>query len=426
MAKWFVHIIVALLCTLPSMVLAQKTWATVQANKHSVYPGEPIRLSVIVYTSTWFTTSPRFQNLSVPNAFVISFKRTISGMRKVGGKQYASLEYTYQVFPYSSGELEVPSFKIDIESPSEGDYKGKAITLETESISINVKDIPKGWPKEYEWFTAQNVFVNDQWNTNADTLKVGELLTRTISLNAKGTMPNFIPSVKLEGGSGYRVYQQQTKQLDTRTNQQANGKRIEEWLYLFEQPGQYEIPAYQMHWFSPVQQKIMSKSSKSHRVVVIPNDELNILQTRIDSLSSMHETDRVEGVEEEIPWETYLKWLIALLIGYVVTRVIVTLVKRLTSRILKVYNSPVNQKKRVKRKLIHSKSQGFEFLHEFLAFCLEFEKVPASEVEKIVSSKSSWQKLQRNKSLTISERRELLACIDLHGRSSQLNYLTIN
>jgi len=101
-------------------------------------------MSVIVYTSTWFTTSPKFQNLSVPNAFVISFKRTISGMRKVGGQQYASLEYTYQIFPFASGELEIPSFKIDIESPPEGDYKGKASTLETKKASITVNDIPKG------------------------------------------------------------------------------------------------------------------------------------------------------------------------------------------------------------------------------------------------------------------------------------------
>lgn len=432
MGKHLVYIFMLLLGILSMNLQAQKTWATVQVAKTKAFPGEPIRMSIVVYTSTWFTSPPEIRNLSVPNAFVVPFKRTISGMRKVGSKQFASLEYTYQVFPYASGELKIPAFEILIESPPEGDYKGVESTVFTEANMIDVQQVPNNWSKQLPWFTAQMIYVSDSWSEQGDTLKVGELLTRSLTINAKGTLPNFIPSIKLESQNGFRVYQQRVQQLDTRTNQQANGKRIEEWLYLFELPGEYSIPGYTMHWYSPAQRKIMHKETNPRHIVVIPNNELNILQTRIDSLSLSSANPSESTKKQGFDWQTFSKWIFGISAGFILFRFGYRFGHFFMREYRRWNTSETNNKKRARRALVHSSSQGYGLLHELLQYSLEYLDYSSEQVNSIImdsmdnSLQNIWRRLQQNEHVNRKDISALVHFLESCNTQKESNELILN
>ena len=79
---------------------AQQIWGEARLNKSSVYVGEPVQVSVTVYTSTWFTKGLDLGNIKVNGAFSVYF-RPVSKSFQRNGKNFAGVELIYNVFPFS-------------------------------------------------------------------------------------------------------------------------------------------------------------------------------------------------------------------------------------------------------------------------------------------------------------------------------------
>ena len=61
-------------------------FSDVKLNQSSVYVGQPVELTVLVYTSTWFTRGIDPGNIKVNGAFTVYF-RSVSSTKQSSGKQ---------------------------------------------------------------------------------------------------------------------------------------------------------------------------------------------------------------------------------------------------------------------------------------------------------------------------------------------------
>ena len=106
-----------------SYLEAQKVdaFARVRMSPTQVVEKQPIKVTITVYSSTWFAEPLDFQNVQVENAFILPFARTQSGIHYINDKKYAGLEFFYLVFPYQSGDYEFPALEIKTSIPPEGD-----------------------------------------------------------------------------------------------------------------------------------------------------------------------------------------------------------------------------------------------------------------------------------------------------------------
>jgi len=287
-------------------------FAVAKLDRNEVYPQQPIKATVTVYTATWFTKPLNIQNIQVPNAFVIPFKRTLSSMRTVDKKKYASLEFYYLIYPYKEGELSFPALNIEIESPPEGDYKGVQSTLRTKPLKFTVKEEPSRYEGD-QWFVAKNFYISEQWDKPLGEIKVGDVVKRTIRLNAKGTLPNFIPDINMEALSFASVYKQSSEVTDTRNNQDANGIKLESFLYLFEEEGSFIIPEVRVDWWNPFASRAYFKTIPKKEIKVSPNPDLGMLATLQDSLNSINKVGlETSGKGEFFDTEMKEKLMIAL------------------------------------------------------------------------------------------------------------------
>ncbi|MBK3516432.1 BatD family protein [Carboxylicivirga marina] len=289
--KHSIHIISL---SLLSLSLHAQYFATLKVNTHNVYMQQPIKATVTVYTSTWFTDSPDLGNVSIPNAFVLPFKRTVSGIQYINNKQYASLELFYLIFPFESGEIIIPEMHISIATPPEGDYKGVIRQLKTKPLSIRVKEAPAEF-KGKEWLVSKNAYISDTWNSSLDDVKVGEVIERTVTIRALGTLPAFIPETSMEANNWSSIYPRQAQLKDTRTSQDANGLRIEKYRYLLEKEGEFEIEPLTVTWWNPYLNKQYERSSKARTITIKANPDLGMLTSMRDSLN----TNTVENSEIE-------------------------------------------------------------------------------------------------------------------------------
>ncbi|RFM27311.1 BatD family protein [Deminuibacter soli] len=276
-----------LLLLLPAGLLQAQVHCFVQTqmDRQSVYAQQPFKVTFTVYTATWFTAPLDFDNIQIPDAFILPFDRTQPGMFTRSGKQYAGIQFYFIVFPYKAGKFTIPAIRIVAQTPPEGQSTSKKITLASAPQSFIVKPNPPSFTGA-DWFVAKNVFISEDWDKSLSHLKVGDVVKRTVTINAKGTLPQFIPAAARDTLDWASTYIADAVLEDTRDDYDANGIRKQTFTYLLEKEGAFRFPAKTITWWNPYSGKVYRKTTGVVNVQVQPNPNLGILTTLKDSLNA--------------------------------------------------------------------------------------------------------------------------------------------
>lgn len=304
-----------------------KCFAQVSLDRRSIYVQQPFKVTITVLTATWYTAPLDFDNIQIPSAFILPFDQTRPGMYPVGDKQYAGLQFYFIVFPYKAGSFTIPSFDIVATTPPEGSSESKKVTIKTAAQHFTVKPVPANM-QDQNWFVAKNVLVSERWSKPLRNLKVGDIVERYITVDAKGTLPQFIPQLQKENLDFASSYLQDAELKDERDDYDANGKLTQSITYLFEKEGDFEIPAIPVKWWNPNTSKLYSRSAAGGKIHVAANPNLGILTTLKDSLAAKQPIAATAKVNKGprliagVPWYWFTLYSLAgIAILYILIRI---------------------------------------------------------------------------------------------------------
>jgi len=289
----FLALLLALI--IPLAVVSQELWSEVSLNKSSVYVGEPVEVSITVYTSTWFTRGIDPGNIKVNGAFTVYFRPVSTSFQK-NGKNYAGVKLIYNVFPYTEKDIVFPSLDIRVETPAEGDFKGVARVVKSKERNIRVKPIPPGFNQE-GWLVTTGMSVYDNWTSDLKNVKVGDVLSRNIRREAQGTVSELIPPVQWDSIPGVSLYPSRSSVENNQSKTAISAVRTETMRYLFEKEGEVQLPEMVFTWYNPVQQKLYKRTLKAIVIQVQPNPDLGMLASIRDSLQV--EQEKMLSAREE-------------------------------------------------------------------------------------------------------------------------------
>ncbi|AEV31073.1 hypothetical protein Oweho_0049 [Owenweeksia hongkongensis DSM 17368] len=284
-----------LLVFLSHSAQAQKLWSEVSLNKQSVYLGEPVEVTVSVYTSTWFTAGVDPGNVKVKDAYTVFF-RNVSTSKTVAGKTVSGVQMIFNVFPNSAKNITFPELEIEVETPKEGGYKGIAHVVKTKPHQIKVRPIPPGFEAE-QWLVTTSLSVSQQWDADIKNVKVGDVLTRTISRNAANTVSQLLPPVIWDSVAGISEYPYRSNVESHRSKTAISAKRTETMRYLFEKEGEVILPEMEFTWWNPYHKKLYKRTLKEVKIDVQPNPDLGMLASVRDSLQA--QIAKTEAAEEQ-------------------------------------------------------------------------------------------------------------------------------
>lgn len=278
-----------------SSVAQSHLWSDVSVNKSSVYVGEPVQVTVSVYTSTWFTSGINPGNIKVNDAFTVYF-RSLSTSKIINGKTYAGVQLFFNVFPYDDVDLTFPELEFIVETPNEGGFKGVKRTVKTKSKVIKVKSIPVDFNKN-DWLVTSNMTVYENWTGNKTTVKVGDVLERKLTRNVSNTVAELIPPVSWDSIPNVSFYPTRSEVKSNKTKTAISATRTDGIRYLFEKEGVVEIPEKVMTWYNPSSKKLFKRTLKAHVINVLPNPDLGMLESVRDSLL-ISTLVKSEGIEK--------------------------------------------------------------------------------------------------------------------------------
>ncbi|MCG2461705.1 BatD family protein [Flavobacteriaceae bacterium F89] len=279
------------------------------------YVGQPVQMTVSVYTETWFTQGVDVGNIQVEGALTVYF-RSLPNQRTFNGKRFTGVDFIYNLFPTQPGPLRITPLHIDVVSPRPGDSKGIKHTLATKAKKLTVKDIPLGINPN-EWLVSSSLDVSQRWNASLITVKVGDVLQRTITRSAGGTLSEFIPAAVWDSVAGVGIYPKRPITRTEKTKTYVSGFRSETVNYLFEKEGTVILPKQEfLHW-NVRYNKYYKRIIDSITINVAPNPNLGILTGIKKQLES--ETKAEQEPEQKaklifgMTWKEFLKLIATVL-----------------------------------------------------------------------------------------------------------------
>ncbi|MEZ9997692.1 BatD family protein [Vibrio lentus] len=220
---------------------------------------EQVILNIEVATPRWLTGGTRIGSIEIPNVIVKQRNQLATNYtERVGGTTWSRQRWEVTLYPMTSGEFVIPTVpvRIQVSAPDGSNVGG---TLYTQPNKFEAS-LPSGLlSDESPWFSATNVDVEQQWQRSSEDLKVGDAVTRTVTIKAKDSLSVLLPNVLTnESTQQYQAYPQPNRLDDTQERGDYRSSRIEETVYVIQQGGEFTLPEFTFQWWDSKNQRLES------------------------------------------------------------------------------------------------------------------------------------------------------------------------
>ncbi|WGL17284.1 BatD family protein [Microbulbifer bruguierae] len=229
----------------------RQAFLEVELDKDKLYVQEQLLVKVRLYTTVGLhdiATDP----LQVPGAHVEKVDEQ-RYERRIDGVGHAVYELTYAVFPESSGELNIPALNYVAVTGRRDPFSlfnrnAQRVRLRTEAKTVQVEPKPDSYSGTH-WLPAASLGIVQSWSKDPEEFKVGEPITRIITLRGEGLRAAQLPPLPPLDIEGLKTYPDQPQKEDQPGANGITGTRIETTAIVATKPGDYQLPAITITWW---------------------------------------------------------------------------------------------------------------------------------------------------------------------------------
>jgi len=217
------------------------------------------------------------------------------------GQNYKVFERRYSLLVEKSGQLTIPgvSFQGYMQNPqSYGMQKGydpfssfmlrsplanqgQPVSVRSEPLKLEIESHPPEFDGN-QWLPAEELKLEDSWTSNPPTFRVGEPVSRTITMMAKGLLASQIKPLELPNISSFRRYAEPAE-TETRTDgHTVYGVSRRTFTYIPAYAGDQKIPELDIKWWNVVtgKQEVTSLPGWEIRVEANPAAQQGLSATK--------------------------------------------------------------------------------------------------------------------------------------------------
>ena len=254
----------------PSNTTGQPVYTETLIDKPAVYVQEQLLLTHRLFTSIQLTDFS-MEELTVPGAIIQKVAQN-QFRKRVGNKDYIVVEIKYALFPQTSGKLDIPAvaisaYQVGNNQSSFFRSRGNQLIRNTEAKTIDVMAKPAHIDAD-QWMPSSQLTISQKWSNNLEQLQVGEPVTRTITISAKGLTGAQILPLSLEPSSDFKVYPDQAQISESVDASGATGVRQESFALVPNRQGEIVLPEISLRWWDTVNQRMQTATLDAMRLEV--------------------------------------------------------------------------------------------------------------------------------------------------------------
>ena len=184
----------------------------IETNKDSLYVQEQLLFTVRLYYTINGIRNPQFTELEMENSVIQLIGSPNQYEKLLDGVRFGVYEKRYVIFPQRSGPLEIPDilFRGEVTDGSSNfvfrNLNTRRVTAFIEGITIDVMERPASVQADGFWLPVTNLTLEEQWNPPLAELKVGDTISRTVTMVADGLDGAVLPPFSDMTLTGANVY----------------------------------------------------------------------------------------------------------------------------------------------------------------------------------------------------------------------------
>ncbi len=235
----------------------------------------------------------------------------------LSGRAYNVTEVTYAVFPQESGEVQISPARFEARVLRDGRITGRKV-FESEPQTITVNPVPPP-PADYPnaaWLPAKDLRLSEVWSREPGELRVGEPISRHITVSALGQLETQIPVIEPPHADGVRIYPDKPSLQRIMESRGIRGERTERYAMIGITAGEVTLPGLDLPWWDidAGEWRVASLPAVSinvlpdaDQIIVEPPEEAPVDTTAVD--------DDAEAalVVDSLPWKLIAETLAAVL-----------------------------------------------------------------------------------------------------------------
>jgi len=209
--------------------------------------GGLIELQIDVLTDTWFTSAATLPELKLDGALVVPPDGQAQHLNQtIDGQAFSGLRYSYRITPNVARTFEIPSLTVRA-TPGQATAE---IIAQSQSVQFSAAQPPGFQPGETP-LVASGVRLTQTLVNSATPLKVGDSITRQLTLQADGALAMALPIPALDDVPGLSRYAKtpQVTSLDDGRGDILGGQRIDSVTYRIDKAGSHTLPAIDVKWW---------------------------------------------------------------------------------------------------------------------------------------------------------------------------------
>ena len=235
----------------------------------AIAPEHPYVQSQVLYTLKLFRrvqiTQASLTEPEIKDAVVEKLGEDSTYSTQINGIDYWVTERKYAIFPQQSGLFTIAPLTLTAEivanqRPRFNGFFNRQMTetrrVASKAVTLNVQPVPKSFT-DPAWLSAESLKLEESWSDNRLQIKVGEPLTRTITLTAKGTTVGQLPELSDKTPiDGIKTYPDQPVLKEDKQSDGLIAVREEKIAYIPSKAGEFTVPALTISWFNTKNQKV--------------------------------------------------------------------------------------------------------------------------------------------------------------------------
>lgn len=290
----------------------------------ATWVGQAVPIVIEVIVPSWFTGAPAFPDLEVPNAVTLSPEPVWNFTVPSGRQSFAGQARRYLVFPLAAGRYQVPPVRVTVSYSLPGGGPSAPVALPVPGAVTFDARVPAGADGARYFLTTDGFQLHQSFDRKPGAMRVGEALTRTITMTAANTVGMSIPQLRFEAPDGIRTYPGTPAVTETAERGTVAATRTEKVAYVAEKAGHYTLPAITVLWWNP---KTTAMTRATAPAVVVDVEATTAYGTEVFA-SSQAEGERPENAAPPVrAWlGPAVRWTLAIaaagLLIVVVSRVL--------------------------------------------------------------------------------------------------------
>ncbi|MEI4520964.1 hypothetical protein [Pseudomonas sp. CCNWLW23] len=218
--------------------------------------GGLVELQLDVLTDTWFTSAATLPDLQLDGALVMPPNGQAQHLNQtIDGQSFNGLRYSYLITPDVARSFDIPALTVRA-------TLGQAteeISAQSQPLSFSAAQPPGFSPGETP-LVASGLRLKQIVTNSATPLKVGDSITRELTLQADGALAMALPIPTFGDVDGLSRYAKtpQVTALDDGRGNILGGQRVDSASYRIDSAGTYTLPAIRVKWWDASARQIRS------------------------------------------------------------------------------------------------------------------------------------------------------------------------